>query len=210
MSGVTVAGSTSDPGPWSYQFSSPTALVVDQYGYMYILDYGNNRIQKWFPSATYGSTVLAASFYNPYGMSMDILNNLVVTDTYNHRVVSFGVVCRTFLCSRNRRLEATDQFLLRLSFSCINHYNSVTTKFVSSNLFFTSHVRRLSLPGSPTTPVCPTAVWNQTFTSLAGTSGSAGSSASLLYNPGDLNFDAYLNLYVADTTNHRIQFFPRG
>ena len=49
ISGVTVAGTTSDAGQWSYQLSSPTALSVDQYSYLYIMDYGNNRIQKWYP-----------------------------------------------------------------------------------------------------------------------------------------------------------------
>ena len=58
--------------------------------------------------------------------------------------------------------------------------------------------------------VCPTAVWNQTFTVLAGSSGNAGSSATLLNNPYGAFIDAYGNTYVADYTNHRIQFYPRG
>ena len=97
MSGVTVAGSTSDAGPWAYQFSSPTAMVFDQYGYMYVLDTGNNRIQKWFPGAAYGVTVVAAALYNAYGMQMDRLNNLLVADCYNHRVAAFSIVCRKLI-----------------------------------------------------------------------------------------------------------------
>ena len=94
ISGTTVAGTTSNSGPWSYQLTNPTAVLVDQYGYLYVLDYGNSRIQKWYPGAAYGTTVVSASFYNPCGMQFDRLNNLVVADTYNHRVVSFGVFCR--------------------------------------------------------------------------------------------------------------------
>ncbi|CAF4177254.1 unnamed protein product, partial [Rotaria magnacalcarata] len=84
-----------DAGPYAYQLSSPTALLLDQYGYLYVLDYGNSRIQKWFPGATYGTTVLAASFYNPCGLQFDRLNNLVVADTYYHRIVSFAILCPT-------------------------------------------------------------------------------------------------------------------
>ena len=96
MSGVTVAGSTGNAGPWSYQFSSPTALLLDPYGYMYVLDYGNARVQRWYPGATYGVTILAGSLSNPYGMQLDRLNNLVIADSYNHRIVSFGYLCRKF------------------------------------------------------------------------------------------------------------------
>ena len=61
---------------------------------MYILDTGNSRIQRWVPGASYGTTVVSASMSNPYGLTMDRLNNLVVADCYQHRIVSFGVSCR--------------------------------------------------------------------------------------------------------------------
>lgn len=67
---------------------------MDQFGYLYILDSGNSRIQKWRPPASYGTTVVSASFNNPYGMQLDRLNNLVVADTSYHRIVSFGIFCR--------------------------------------------------------------------------------------------------------------------
>lgn len=58
--------------------------------------------------------------------------------------------------------------------------------------------------------ICPTAVWNQTFRVVAGVTSSFGSTATLLYNPYDVSYDGYQNLYVADTSNHRIQFFRSG
>lgn len=60
------------------------------------------------------------------------------------------------------------------------------------------------------TPVCPTAIWNQTFSVIAGSSGNAGSTSTLLYTPHHIYIDTYGNLYVADCDNHRIQKFPRG
>ena len=92
--GVTVAGSTSDSGPWSYQFSSPTAITMDIFGYLYILDYGNARVQKWLPGASYGTTVVAASMSGPVGMRFDRSSNLIIADTSYHRMLSFAMTCR--------------------------------------------------------------------------------------------------------------------
>src|ERR1700678_3617821 len=92
--GTTVAGSTGNSGPWAYQLSSPTAITLDQYGYIYILDYNNDRVQKWWPAASYGTTVAAATMGNPYGLALDTLGNMYVCDTTNHRVLKFGLLCR--------------------------------------------------------------------------------------------------------------------
>ncbi|CAF2238833.1 unnamed protein product, partial [Rotaria magnacalcarata] len=92
--GQTVAGISGVSGPWSYQFNLPTSITFDQYGYMYIMDSGNNRIQRWWPGATYGTTVASStSLYNPRGLIIDPLGNLVLADCSNHRVVSFAGGC---------------------------------------------------------------------------------------------------------------------
>jgi hypothetical protein len=94
ISGVTVAGSTSNPGPYAYQFSSPTAITFDLYGYMYVLDTGNSRVQRWLPGASYGTTVIASTMSNAYGMQIDRYGNIVIADTYNYRILFFGISCR--------------------------------------------------------------------------------------------------------------------
>ena len=58
--------------------------------------------------------------------------------------------------------------------------------------------------------MCPTAVWNQTFGILAGSTSNPGSTTTLLSSPSDIGFDGYRNMYVVDTDNHRIQRFPPG
>lgn len=62
---------------------------------MYILDAGNNRIQRYIPFAAYGITVVRATMSTPLGMTFDRLGNLVVADTSFHRVISFALTCRT-------------------------------------------------------------------------------------------------------------------
>ena len=83
-------------GPFSYQLNTPSAILFDPYGYMFILDAGNSRMQKWFPGATYGVTVLATTLASPLGMQMDPLGNLAIADTNYHRVQLFAVWCRKF------------------------------------------------------------------------------------------------------------------
>ena len=72
-----------------YQFTNPTGIAFDPYGFMYVLDTGNSRVQKWFPGAAYGTTVIATSMSTPYGIQFDNQGNLVITDTLNYRIISF-------------------------------------------------------------------------------------------------------------------------
>lgn len=70
--------------------------MFDQYGYLYILDDGNSRIQKWLPGSTFGTTVISSTFSDPLGMEFDQYGNLYVSDTNYHRIQSFSLYCRKF------------------------------------------------------------------------------------------------------------------
>jgi len=59
-------------------------------------------------------------------------------------------------------------------------------------------------------PICSTAVWNSTFSILAGSTSYSGTSSTLLNSPYNTFFDIYQNMYVVDTSNHRIQRFTHG
>lgn len=63
---------------------------------MYVLDTGNARVQKWFPGATFGQSVVAGSMSNPSGLHIDLSANLVIADRSNHRILSYGLICRMF------------------------------------------------------------------------------------------------------------------
>ncbi|CAF3877196.1 unnamed protein product, partial [Rotaria sp. Silwood1] len=67
-----------------------------QFGNMYIMDFGNNRIQQWAPGATFGITVASASMSGPRGLAFDPSGNLATADTGNHRIVLFSVICRKY------------------------------------------------------------------------------------------------------------------
>ena len=91
--GETVAGLTSTAGSWSYLLNYPTAVTMDQYSNLYIMDAGNNRVQRWSPGATYGITIISASLYNPKGLAIDPQGNIAVADQYYHRISRFTVSC---------------------------------------------------------------------------------------------------------------------
>lgn len=90
----TVAGQRATAGSWSYQFNYPTSITFDQYDHMYIMDTGNNRIQRWPPGWTYGITVATASMSNPRGFVFDTSGHLIVADYSYHRVIHFPISCR--------------------------------------------------------------------------------------------------------------------
>lgn len=91
---MTVAGNTGDPGPFAYQLNNPTAISVDPYGFLFVLDASNSRVQKWWPGASFGVTVLAASMSIPLGMQLDVTGRLYIADTNFQRILSFAVQCR--------------------------------------------------------------------------------------------------------------------
>jgi len=96
LSGTTVAGVTGTSGSYSYLFTSPTAITFDPYGYMYVLDAGNARVQRWLPGGSYGITVAASAMNSPNGMQIDRLGNIAIADTSYHRIISFGITCRKY------------------------------------------------------------------------------------------------------------------
>ena len=61
---------------------------------MYVLDAGNDRIQRWTPGGTFGITVAQTNLATPNGLNFDLYSNLVIADTSYHRVVSFALTCR--------------------------------------------------------------------------------------------------------------------
>ena len=126
---TTVAGSTSDPGPWPYQLNNPTSILIDPYGFLYILDFTNERIQKWLPGALFGTTVAAADMFNPCGMAMDPLGNFFVADTSFERIISFGLLCRKFLdLSQSYVYSNTDHVFISYLCSGDNNNNGSTFK----------------------------------------------------------------------------------
>jgi hypothetical protein len=90
---ITVAGSGA---PQTIVLNSPTDVVLDADGYLFIVDYNSHRIVGSGPSGfqcIVGCSGVGGSGSNqlnlPFAMAFDSYGNIFVADTYNNRVQLF-------------------------------------------------------------------------------------------------------------------------
>jgi Tol biopolymer transport system component/DNA-binding beta-propeller fold protein YncE len=81
------------------QFNSPLTIAVDSSGYIYVGDYGNNRIQKFSSTDGINYTFVTkwgsngtgdGQFNSPYGITVDSSGNVYVVDFGNNRIQKFS------------------------------------------------------------------------------------------------------------------------
>ena len=100
-SGVTVAGQTGVSGSASNQLSSPSGVLVDTSGNIYISDTSNSRIMRWSVGANFGVQIAPSlgsnTLYRPYGLRFDRDGALVVVDNWRSIVQKFAIACRKSL-----------------------------------------------------------------------------------------------------------------
>ncbi|CAF1065581.1 unnamed protein product [Rotaria magnacalcarata] len=99
--GSPVARATSSfSGVTANQLYCPYSLALDSNNSLYIADYQNNRIQKWFDGASTGLTIkglmngtagaTSITLQLPVGIVLDFNDNMYVTDRGNHRVMYYA------------------------------------------------------------------------------------------------------------------------
>jgi sugar lactone lactonase YvrE len=102
--GETVAGKVSNGGSTLSQLSSPSSIVVDSNGCLYISDAGNNRILRWATGASVGECIsgcsggAGSSYYqlnSPFTVAFDSQGSLYVSDASNNRVQKFLTIPTT-------------------------------------------------------------------------------------------------------------------
>ncbi|MFM7061498.1 MAG: NHL repeat-containing protein [Actinomycetes bacterium] len=90
---MTVAGGNG-AGPGANQLDAPQAVAVDGPGNVYVADTANDRVQRWAPGASSGTTIAggngwgsgASQLRTPFGLAVDGSGNVFIADTWNHRV----------------------------------------------------------------------------------------------------------------------------
>jgi sugar lactone lactonase YvrE len=192
-SGVTVAGSsTGFPGTTSTLLRQPYVVIFDDNGFMYVSDWGNNRVQRFPPNSLNGTTVAGQaggsgstaldSLRNPAGIAVDNNSNLYIADTGNSRVMLWApnAISGTIL----------------ISSSLINNMNGLLLAPGSSNQVYLSTQFQRSVylwTFGASTP-------NVTLTQVSG-------SPNILNNPYGITLDPYGNLYVADRSDNRVVMY---
>lgn len=188
-------------------FNSPSGVVADAAGNVYVADQYNNLIRKIRSNGLVTTLAgsgkqdyadgkgMAASFNNPTGLAIDAEGNLYVADMGNNRIrkiTRIGVV--TTLAGSNR-LGLIDNTGIAASFS----YPSDVATDLSGNLYVAdlnnNLIRKVTRDGVVTT--------------IAG-SGTQGykdgkGMAASFYNPTGIATDATGNIYVADEINNIIR-----
>ena len=216
------------------KFSLPTRLAVDNSGYVYVTDSGNDRIQKFTSDGTYVSQWGSYGsgdglLNNPMGIAVDDLGYVYVADTDNNRIQkftanglyviqwgSYGTASGQFSGLRDIDVDS-----LRYVYT-IEENNDRVQKFTSAGTFVTKWG---SFGGGNDQFIWPEGIavdgdgfvyvsdyYDQIKKYESGGAyvtewGSTGSGDGQFNTPIGIAVDSSGNVYVADKANHRIQKF---
>ncbi|CAF4230772.1 unnamed protein product [Adineta steineri] len=203
--GTTVAGlATGVPGSSSNTLKLPVGLALDSLDNMYVSDKGNNRIMYWQSGASSGTLVAGTGstgnannqFNEPNVIERDSsTGTLYISDVNNQRIMRYlsNASSGTVVAGGNGAGTGLNQLYSPYGFT----FDSSTNSLIIAN-YHNHNVVRWVIGAS-------------TWTILAGsTSGTSGTSPILLNQPVGVTLDYYGNMYVADSGNHRIQFYLAG
>jgi sugar lactone lactonase YvrE len=208
---TTLAGSGS-PGAGNStsvtaSFNNPTGVAVDGQNNLYVADYENNVIRKidsmgvvttFAGNGTQGSgngLALSASFYSPYGIAVDGIGNVYVSEIGNEdiRIISPSGVVSTLAGGQPGNSNGTG------AAASFNNPTGVAVDaagnvYVADNL--NSMIRKITPGGVVST--------------LAGGHGLPGATngpvaGATFNNPSSVAVDASGNVYVADAANNLIR-----
>jgi sugar lactone lactonase YvrE/ketopantoate hydroxymethyltransferase len=204
-----VVGSLDATGT-SALFNSPSALVLDSSGNLYVADTGNSIIRKIDihgvvttiagTAGLTGSTDAigsSARFNNPNGIAIDSVGNLYISDTGNsiiRKIDINGVV--TTIAGTAGLTGSTNGTGSAARF---NHPTGITID-TSNNLYIADTGNN----------IIRKATSSYVVTTIAGTASTIGSvdgigAAALFYAPSGIAIDSNGNLFVADTNNSTIR-----
>ncbi len=218
---TTVAGNgnqgfSGDGGPaTAASLHGPHSVAVDTNGNLFIADTSNHRVRKVNPDGIIitvagigfttigvsgdGGPATAAGLYAPFGVAVDAQGNLYIANYNHHRVrkVSPNGIITTVAGNGNQGFSGDGGPATAAS---LNNPHGVAVD-ANGNLYIAdgsnNRVRKVSPNGIITTVA---GNGNQGFSGDGGPATAAG-----LYGPVDVAVDTNGNLFIADSSNHRIR-----
>ncbi len=201
----TVAGSSSgQSGITSSLLSGPSGIFVDTVGNIYIADYRNNRVQKWGPGASSGTTVAGSPagtagnaanlLSSPRAVSVDNNGNIYVADMGNNRIQKWAPGANTGITVAGNSAGASG--------SASNLLNTPTGIFVdgSANIYVSDNGN---------SRIQKWAAGANTGSTVAGGNGNGGAYDQLAGADG-VWLDNNGDIYIADQGNFRIQKYTQS
>ncbi|CAF4907833.1 unnamed protein product [Rotaria socialis] len=203
--GTTVAGQsngTCGSGPSLLQ--TPQGVIVDSNGNVYAVDTYNNRVQLWSYGASFGIMVAGTGISNSGNNQLSFLRDiardpttgtLYISDTWNNRIMRylFNASSDTVVAGGNG--------------SCTNR----TQLYYPIGIYLDVASNSLYIANSYCNNIVRWVIGATSWTLVAGDiNGRSGNSSTMLFYPYDVEVDFMGNVYVADSSNHRIQLFQAG
>ncbi len=214
--GSSSTGDFIDANGTAARFNTPTGIKSDSSGFLYIADSENHRIRKidlqakvttyagrgFFRGFTNGSSTLAR-FNNPQGMAYDSSGNLYIADTGNHvirRVDAITGNVSTFVGTGTAGFFDGPRLQARLNSPTALVFDASGNLFIADSSNY--RIRKLDTNGDVTTFAGGTS---------SGVTDGSLTNARFSSSVTHLLFDNVGNLYVCDSSNHRIRMItPAG
>ncbi|CAF5023041.1 unnamed protein product, partial [Rotaria sp. Silwood1] len=229
--GTTICGNGTRASSLN-QLAFPSQVLVDSNGNIRVADLGNHRILFYNGTSTgilIGSTggygVLNNQSRNLYGIEYDSASDtLYIADYSNHRIMCYvSGASSSSLVAGNGTLGIG---ITQLEYPVRIYLDSFTNNLIIVN-HIANNIVRWPLGDSSWTLVAgdingnagnnATTLNHPTYVildpmegiTIAGVTSVNGSNSTLFNKPWSVELDSQLNLYVADSYNHRIQKFLR-
>jgi len=198
VAGNGVSGSSND------QLMNPIGLAYDyRSNSLFIADYGNSRVMKYLYNSSIGIRVVGNNtcgtstiqLCQPHGLFFEqSSNSLLIANAGAYNIVRW-----TLNDTQWSIVVGNSEGTSGISPSTFGYPTDVMLDPMGNIYVADRFNHRVQF-----------FLANQSnATTIAGKTGMAGSSATLLSSPNAMTFDNQLNLYVADWHNHRIQKFSR-
>jgi hypothetical protein len=203
LAGSVVAG-TGVTGSALTQLDGPFGVLVDKSLNMLVVDSYNCRLMFWRRNSSFGiplagtgaSTSALSGLYIPFEVVIDSVKNLYISDTYNHRIMRWAI----------NSTNGTNGTLIvgtGVAGNRSHELNRPTGLFLDQNNSFlyiadtlNHRVQRFHLYGG-----------DGNMTTVAGGNGQ-GSGAHQLNTPRGIYISNKTgSIYIADSSNHRIQLW---
>ncbi len=200
LAGVVLPGFSGDGGPGTNaRINNPMAVATDASGNVFWVDTFNSRVRKLNPSGVI-STVSTGAFNpsQPFGIALDGAGNLLVADTLNHRIIAISPAgAATVIAGTGTGGFSGDGGSAKAA--TLNYPTGIAAD--ATGIYFcdeSNHrIRKIAADGTISTVA---------GNGVAGFSGDGGPAASaMLRAPRAIFRDTKGNLYIADTSNHRIR-----